>query len=311
MSVTIYSHPDCLAHDPGPGHVESPARLKSVLEALKNSPLDESLSYIDAPLGTDEQVLLAHTSALLLELKEAVPESGYAALDSDTVLSSGSLQAALRGTGAICQAIDDLVAGTTTSAFCATRPPGHHATPDTAMGFCLINHIAIGALYAQKKYGLDRIAVVDFDVHHGNGSQDILQDKEGILYISTHQSPLYPGTGQVGQNRKGNILNVPLPTGVAGDVYREVFTGTVLTALSAFHPQLVLVSAGFDAHHDDPLASLALREDDYQWLGSKLKHTANAYADGKIAAVLEGGYNLDALGSCVVAFVDGLVNGES
>lgn len=310
MTFILFSHPDCEAHDPGPGHAESPARLQTVMDGITGSRLSAKIKFCQAPLATTEQLLLAHSQIMIDQLISATPDKGYTSLDADTTLSPRSWQAALRASGAACKAIDDLVSGHASTVFCATRPPGHHATPDTAMGFCLVNHVAIAALYAQKKYNLSRIAVVDFDVHHGNGSQDILQGKEGILYISTHQSPLYPGSGSIEENRPGNIVNVPFPSATDGSLYREVFSKTVLPCLDDFRPELILVSAGFDAHKDDPLASMALCEEDYHWLGETLKASANTHAEGKLVAVLEGGYNLDALGSSVIAFMEGLHEAE-
>lgn len=308
MSLAIYHHDDCLQHNPGPGHVESPDRLRAVHNAMISSHLADELSFVDAPLGQDTHILLAHTEDHLAYISNMSLDTGFAAIDGDTIMSTGSMQAARRATGATCQATEDVLAGKCDSAFCATRPPGHHATRGRAMGFCLFNHIAIAALHARRNLGLSRVALVDFDVHHGNGSQDILLGQDGILFISTHQSPLYPGSGDVDENVPGNILNVPFAAGTDGDSYRPVFEQQVLSALDAFRPELILVSAGFDAHRHDPLASMALQEEDYQWLGNKLKGVARQHCEGRIVATLEGGYNLEVLGASVVAFLDGLLS---
>jgi acetoin utilization deacetylase AcuC-like enzyme len=301
--TTIYQHTDCLAHNPGSRHAESPGRFSVIMNALRASTLQ--LQYAAAPLGTDAQILLAHTRQHLDLVKASAPAEGLKALDPDTVMSPGTLNAALRGVGGACLGVDDLVAGNERHAFVLTRPPGHHATPNRAMGFCVFNHIAIAALHAQAQHHLQRIAVVDFDVHHGNGTQDIAAGREGLLYISTHQSPLYPGTGSAKENRACNILNVPLRGGTGDATYREIFSEEVLPALNAFKPQLVLVSAGFDAHEADPLAGLAFTEATYGWLGWQLRKVVDTHAGGKLLSVLEGGYNLDVLGASVVAYLAG------
>jgi len=300
----IYHHNDCLSHDPGHFHSENPGRLGVIMAELRRAGFARPLDYAAAPLGTDAQVQLAHTEAYLRLIKANAPLEGRRSLDPDTVMSVGSLNAALRAVGAACAGVDDLVAGKANHVFCATRPPGHHATATHAMGFCIFNHIAIAALHAQQ-HGLERVAIVDFDVHHGNGTQDILLGKEGMLYISTHQSPLYPGTGQLEENRAGNILNVPLPGGTGDTTYQGIFSDEVVPALDAFKPQLLLVSAGFDAHKADPLAGIALTEKTYRWLGQQLRASANAHAGGKLLSVLEGGYNLDVLGPSVAAYIEG------
>ena len=305
MTIAVYTHADCLRHDPGPGHPESPDRLRVILDEMRASRLAADLAFAEAPVGTWEQILLAHQPEHPERIRAAAPASGLVALDGDTLMSPGSLDAALRAVGAACQAVDDLLDGRFAAAFCATRPPGHHATPQRAMGFCLFNHIAIAALYARHERGLDRVAIVDFDVHHGNGSQDILEGRQGLLYISTHQSPLYPGSGGRGENIEGNILNIPLPGGTAGEDYRKRFAAEVEPALDAFRPQLLLASAGFDAHRRDPLAGLALTEEDYRWIGGRLKAAASRHCQGRLLSVLEGGYNLEALGPSATAYLEG------
>lgn len=304
MTLRIYSHPDCLQHDTGPGHPECSARLQGILDKL--AALQAFASHFDAPLGSNAQTLLAHTPEYLQALEAAVPASGRTALDADTLMSPLSLQAARYGVGAACQGVDDLLSDRCRTVFCATRPPGHHATMASAMGFCLLNHVAIAALHARNSHGLERVAIVDFDVHHGNGSQDILAGKPGVLYISTHQSPLYPGSGSEAENIADNILNIPLAAGTDGEHYRAVFKTEVLPALAHFAPQLLLISAGFDAHRQDPLAGLALEESDYQWLGQQLQSVADKHCRGRLLAALEGGYNLEVLGDSVLAFLNGL-----
>lgn len=297
----IYSHLDCLQHETGYSHPESPKRLQAILDNIAH--------YEKAPLGNEQQVLLAHTPELLEQINAIAPREGLAQIDADTLLSAGSLQAALRATGAACKGIDQLMVGTSQHVFCATRPPGHHATSNQSMGFCLFNHIVIAALYAQQKYELERIAIVDFDVHHGNGTQDIVKNKKGFLYISTHQSPFYPGTGSEAENIPGNILNIPLTAGTGHSAYQKIFSEQVIPALMDFKPELLLVSAGFDAHHKDPLASVELSDLTYQWLGQQLAVIAEEYCQSRILSVLEGGYNLDALSSSIQSYLDGIHSG--
>jgi acetoin utilization deacetylase AcuC-like enzyme len=276
------------------------------MAALHSSPVKQQVVFRLAPLGTEAQVLLVHTRQHLDRVQATAPQQGIRALDADTVMSPGTLNAALRGVGAACRGIDDLMAGPANRVFCLTRPPGHHATPDAAMGFCIFNHIAIAAQYAMQQYQLERVAIIDFDVHHGNGTQEAFAGKAGVLYVSTHQSPLYPGTGTKAENIPGNICNIPLAFGTDDNSYQEIFTAVALPELSAFKPQLVLVSAGFDAHERDPLAGLGLTESTYRWLANEIDKIAQQFCDGKILSVLEGGYNHTVLGSSVVAYLEGL-----
>jgi len=302
MTIAIYSHKACLEHDPGSGHPENDGRLSSIMEALTHCSFAEKLKKVDAPLATDEQLLLAHSHSHIAHIKASAPSKGFSYLDGDTVMSPGSLNAALRAAGAACLAVDDSIAGKYSSAFCAIRPPGHHATHDRAMRFCLFNTIAIAALYAQKQYKIARIAIVDFDVHHGNGTEDIVEGKQGILYISTHQSPLFPGTGTM-REAGNNIINLTLPAGTDGVRYRQLFTESVLPALEVFAPEMLLVSAGFDGHRDDPLAGFSLVEEDYKWIGKQLNQIAQTYCEGKIISILEGGYDHNALAESVKAYL--------
>jgi acetoin utilization deacetylase AcuC-like enzyme len=305
MPITIITHSDCLLHDPGAGHPENPQRLAGIMQALQASAISGKLEFNEAPLGTDALILLAHDEFHLEKIRQTAPAEAEASLDADTHMSPGSLNAALRAVGAACQGVDSLMNASAETIFCATRPPGHHATAHQAMGFCLFNHIAIAALYARQKYNLSRIAIVDFDVHHGNGTQDIVRGQDGIFYISTHQSPLYPGSGEISENRNNNILNIPLHGGTGHNTYVAIFEEQVIPVLEAWQPELVLVSAGFDAHQADPLAGLALTDETYQWLGVELKTIANNHCGGKLLSVLEGGYNLDVLPGSVIAYLQG------
>jgi len=305
MTIAVYTHPDCLEHDTGPGHPECIARLETILQALRAAPFAKQLEFINAPPADEKDLLLAHDLPLVQAVFGAAPAEDYTYLDADTVMSPGSLDAALRAAGAACAAVDDVLAGHYKTAFCAVRPPGHHTTRSQSMGFCLFNNIAIAALHALENHDLTRVAIVDFDVHHGNGTQDIIAPDKRILFISTHQSPFYPGTGLKTENEEGHILNIPLPQGTDGEDYRDIFQKSILPALEKFAPQLLLVSAGFDAHRDDPLAGLGLVEDDYRWIGAQLRVFADKYCQGRMISFLEGGYNLDHLGSSVVAYLSG------
>src|SRR4051812_37623064 len=259
MPTLVVSHPDCVAHDPGAGHPESPARLTAVLQALEE-PQFRGLLRREAPLGKTGDAARVHGEAFVEAVLASVPQSGRAALDPDTILSKASGQAALRAIGAITSAVDAVMAGEATNAFCAVRPPGHHAEPDRVMGFCLFNSIAIGARHAQAAHGLGRVAIVDFDVHHGNGTQAVAESDASLFFASSHQFPLYPGTGAADETGLGNVVNAPLAAGTDGAGFRRAFETRILPALDAFAPELVLVSAGFDAHRADPLAGLELEE---------------------------------------------------
>jgi acetoin utilization deacetylase AcuC-like enzyme len=304
--IRLYQHTDCHQHNPGSTHPENAGRLQAIATALQDSPVNQQLMFADAPLGTSEQILLVHSASHLARVQATSPLEGVRALDADTVMSPGTMNAALRAVGAACQGVDDLMTGKASQVFCLTRPPGHHATPDSAMGFCIFNQIAIAAAYAKAQYQLERVAIVDFDVHHGNGTQDAFSGKNGFLYLSTHQSPLYPGTGTKAENLPGNICNIPLAAGTQDERYQEIFTAVALSELHAFKPQLLLVSAGFDAHQQDPLAGLALTENTYRWLALQLIDIAKEFCGGKILSVLEGGYNHAVLGSSVTAYLEGL-----
>jgi len=302
----LYTHPACLNHVPGPGHPESPRRLAAVLEALDHDRF-AALDRIQAPRATREQLLRVHTPEHVERILGTHPVDDLAVLDEDTLMSSGSAEAALHAAGAACAAVDAVMRGPVTRAFCAVRPPGHHATADRAMGFCLFNNVAVAAAHALAMHRLKRIAIVDFDVHHGNGTQAIFATESRVLYVSSHQAPLYPHTGGADETGCGNMLNAPLPAGTASAGFRGTWHDVLLPRLHAFRPQLVLVSAGFDAHRDDPLADLALKTDDYAWLSERLVDLARAHAHGRIVSCLEGGYDPGALCAGVVAHVTELL----
>lgn len=306
--ITIYHHDDCLQHDPGAHHPENAGRLASGTTALRTSAFSSALAFMEAPLGTRQQVELAHEPELWRLVESVAPKSGRVSLDPDTHMSPVSLSAAMHAVGAACAGVDFLAKHKNQHIFCLTRPPGHHATPERSMGFCLFNQVAIAALHAQRQHGVPRVAVVDFDVHHGNGTQDVFEGRENLLYISTHQSPHYPGTGSRQENRPGNIHNVPLRGGIDHESYLRIFEEEVLPQLSAFAPDLLVVSAGFDAHQADPLGGLALTEATYRRLGEKLKNIADRYCEGRLLSVLEGGYNLDVLGASIAAYCEGTLN---
>ena len=300
MTTLFYTHSACLEHDPGPHHPESPARLRAVLAAL-SGPDFGGLERREAAEAAIDDLLRLHPRAHVERILAAVPATGHAALDADTVLSPASGRAALRAAGAVVAAVDAVVAGEADNAFCAVRPPGHHAEPNRAMGFCLFNNAAIGALRARQTHGLERVAVVDFDVHHGNGTQAAFEADNSLFYASTHQYPLYPGTGAASETGVGNIVNVPLRPMAGSGPFRRAFEERVLPALDAFRPQLVIVSAGFDAHRSDPLAQLMLDEGDYAWVTEKLVGLARRHARGRLVSTLEGGYDLAALGASAAA----------
>ncbi len=303
----LITHQACAGHDTGHWHPESPARLAAVLQAL-DQPAFAGLGWLEAPRATAAQLALAHPAAFVERALAAVPETGYVGLDGDTILSPGSGEAALRAAGAVIAGVDAVMTGQARSAFCAVRPPGHHAEPEVAMGFCVFNNVGIGALHARAAHGLQRVAVVDFDVHHGNGSQAIFWDDSQAFFASSHQSPLYPGSGARDERgAHGQIVNAPLPPGAGGDHFRAAWAGELLPALDRFKPELILVSAGFDAHRDDPLANLELVEADYDWITRELRRLAQRHAGGRLVSTLEGGYHLEALGASAAAHVQALM----
>ncbi len=305
LSLLLYTHAACLAHDPGPGHPECPPRLVTVLSALELPMVAPMIERREAPQASREQVLRAHDAALLDRVLQPVREGDRLRLDADTAMSEHSADATLRAVGALIAAVDAVMAGDAKHAFCATRPPGHHATRERAMGFCPLNGIACAALHAVHEHQLERVAVVDFDVHHGNGTEAILADEPRTLYVSSHQWPLYPGTG--GDAHIGNAMNAQLPPGSGTVAFRDAWSKTLLPALDAFAPQLILVSAGFDAHRLDPLANLNLGADDYAWITGQLVEVADRHANGRLVSTLEGGYSLTALKESVRAHVGALI----
>jgi acetoin utilization deacetylase AcuC-like enzyme len=303
MTTVLLSHPDGLRHITPEGHPERVARLEAINAAL-SAPAFAALARVEAPMGTAEDVLRCHPQAHLDFIREAVPQKSFSALDGDTFLSPLSFQAALRGVGAVCKAVDMVMAGEVANAFCAIRPPGHHAERDKAMGFCLFGNVSIAAKRALDHHGLSRVAIMDFDVHHGNGTQDLLWDETRALFASTHQMPLYPGSGGRHETGSGNnILNVPLPPGAGGREFRAAMEDLILPALDDFAPEAVLISAGFDAHRDDPLAQLDLVEDDFAWVTGRLCDLADRHAGGRVVSTLEGGYDLQALAASTAAHV--------
>jgi acetoin utilization deacetylase AcuC-like enzyme len=302
--MRLYTHPSCLRHSGGAGHPESPARLSAVLEALQAAALPD-IEWLQAPTATRAQLRRVHSDSLLCEVLD-IPVDDQRRLDADTAMNPDSAEAALRAAGAVCAAVDAVMRNETTRAFCAVRPPGHHATPSQAMGFCLFNSIAVGAAHAVEMHRLERVAVIDFDVHHGNGTQDIFWDEPRVMYVSSHQRGIYPGTGAPEERGRGNIFNALLPEGCAGPVFRRAWSEKLLPEIDAFRPQLVMISAGFDAHRLDPLAGLMLEADDYAWITTELAAIADRHAKGRIVSALEGGYSLTALRDCSVAHVRAL-----
>ncbi|MBM3587750.1 MAG: histone deacetylase family protein [Alphaproteobacteria bacterium] len=307
MSVLILTHAACVAHDPGPHHPECPDRWRTVIRALEAEAFS-ALPRAEAQRATREQILRVHPEAYLQAIMKAAPAEGdRVALDADTILSHGSIKAALRSAGAAVAAVDAVCTGPIRHAFCATRPPGHHAEPSRAMGFCVFANAAIAARHAQAVHGLTRVAVADFDVHHGNGTQACFEADASMMLASSHQRPLYPGTGTPQERGVGNIFNATLPPGADGAAFRAVWDRLLLPALDAFAPELLIISAGFDAHVADPLAQVRLTEADFAWITQELSTLAARHAEGRVVSVLEGGYDLAALGSSVAAHVRALM----
>ena len=310
MTTLLFTHPASLRHVTPDGHPERIDRIKAV-EQILGSAHFRDLVRREAPRGRDEDILLAHAYEHLERVRALSPTEGFEYLDADTVMSPGSLEAALRAVGAATAAVDAVFGGEADNAFCALRPPGHHAESRRAMGFCLFNHAAIAALYARQKHGAERVAVIDFDVHHGNGTQEIFWSDANMFYGSTHQMPLYPGSGSVQETGAGNIFNAPLRAGDGGEQFREAMGSVILPALDAFGPDLVVVSAGFDAHHRDPLGSLRLSEEDFAWVTLKLMEAAEIHCGGRLVSVLEGGYDLQGLAASVGIHVQALMRGNA
>ena len=307
MTTALVSHPACLTHDTGPGHPERKERLVAILAALEG-PEFAPLLRIEAPRASRAQLIRVHTKTYVEQSLAAMPGTGWADLDGDTIVSPGSGEAALRAAGALVEAVSLVATGRVKNAFCAVRPPGHHAERDIAMGFCIFNNVAIGAAEARAVHGLRRIAIVDFDVHHGNGTQHIFANDPETFYASTHQMPLYPGTGSRNEKGVGNICNAPLPPYAGSEEFRDVVEEIVLPALESFKPDLVMVSAGFDAHRADPLASLELETEDFSWVTRQLCDAADSLCGGRLVSTLEGGYDLAALAESAAAHVQVLMS---
>ena len=308
MVTRIYSHPIYLEHITPPGHPERPDRLR-VIERVLDDEKFAALDRVQAPEGDPATILYAHPQSFVDKVHAAIPETGIQRVDADTTVSPKSWQAALTAIGAANAAVDDVFAGRASNVFVASRPPGHHAEKSTAMGFCLFNHAAIAARHAQKAHGAERIAIVDWDVHHGNGTQHIFWDDPSVLFCSTHQMPLYPGTGAKDETGVGNIVNAPLAPRTGSDLFRDAFRTRVLPAVENFAPDLVIVSAGFDAHHLDPLAEINLTEEDFDWATGQLMESADRHAAGRLVSLLEGGYDLHGLAFSVAAHVGRMMKG--
>jgi acetoin utilization deacetylase AcuC-like enzyme len=301
MTTAFITHRDCWLHDMGAHHPECPERLSAISDRLIAAGLDLYLSFHDAPMATLEQIARVHPADYVRGIAELAPESGIVHLDPDTAMNAGTWQAALRSAGAGILATDLVMRGEAENAFCSVRPPGHHAERARAMGFCFFNNVAIAAAHALEAHGLDRVAVVDFDVHHGNGTEDIFANDPRVLMVSTFQHPFYPYSGT--ESPAPNMINVPLPAGTRGEGFREVVAETWLPALRGFAPEAIFVSAGFDAHYEDDMASLGLVEDDYAWVTRQIKAVAAASARKRIVSMLEGGYDLSALARSVTAHI--------
>ena len=309
MPTLFITHPACLNHLMPPGHPERPDRLRAI-ERVFESERFQDLVRAEAPTAEFETIELCHPMDYVTALRDASPSSGLVQIDADTSMSPGSFEAALRAAGGGIYAVDEVMAGRVANAFVATRPPGHHTETARPMGFCLFNNAAISARHAQKRYGIDRAAVVDFDVHHGNGSQDIFWSDKTVMYCSTHQMPLYPGTGA--RSERGahdTVVNAPLSPGDGGAKFREAFESLILPRLRDFRPELIVISAGFDAHQRDPLANLNLVEADFLWATQKVMEVAQASANGRVVSMLEGGYDLEGLSNSAAAHVSALMQG--
>ncbi len=303
MTTALYTHSACLEHDTGLGHPECADRLSVVLHALGA----DEFALLDrriAPRAEIDQIARVHQRDYIARVFASIPKHGHVALDGDTIVSAGSGEAALRAAGALCAAVDDVMSGDVCNAFCAVRPPGHHAESREAMGFCLFNNVAIGAAHARAAHGLTRVAIIDFDVHHGNGTQEFCEHEAGLFYASTHQWPHYPGTGHFRERGDfNNIVNVPLKAMAGSPEFRHALTQSVFPALHEFRPEMIMISAGFDGHSRDPLAGLHLTEDDYAWVTRKLCSLAYKHCQSRIVSTLEGGYHPSALANSCATHV--------
>lgn len=300
MTTALITHKAGYDHVTPPGHPEQVARLDAVLGALDG--LD--LVSVTAPLAAEDDLLRCHTQTHLNDIRGAAPSEGWRSLDADTHMSVGTLEAAFRAAGGLMKAVDLVMAGDVQNAFSAMRPPGHHAERETPMGFCFFGNVAVAAEHAIEFHGLKRVAIVDFDVHHGNGTQDLVEEDARILFVSSHQMPLWPGTGAAHETGIGNVMNVPLPEGCGSALFRKTYERDVFPRIDAFKPELLLISAGFDAHRDDPLAGMELHEDDFAWVTSRICDLADEHCGGRVVSALEGGYDLEALGRSARAHVE-------
>lgn len=305
MTIAIVSHQDCIRHEAGFGHPEQPDRVNVVQTALERYPFQASLVFHEAPLASDEQLVSVHGQRYVDWIVSTSPKQGTVNIDEDTVMNPYTLQAARRAAGAVILAVDLVMKGEAQAVFCNVRPPGHHAEQDKAMGFCFFNNVAIGVMHALKAYHLERVAIIDFDVHHGNGTQSIFQHDKRVLLCSSFEHPFYPGYDETMDNE--HILNVPLKAGTTGDAYRQHVAAAWFEKLAAFKPQMIFFSAGFDGHLYDPIGEFKLTEADYVWLTMHVANIARQYAQGRMVSVLEGGYHLDALAQCVPAHVNAMV----
>ncbi len=309
MNTLLITHPTALGHDMGAGHPERPDRLRAIDRALEAEPF-QALHRVEALRGQQSQIVRVHPAAYYAAIEAASPATGLAQLDGDTAMGPGTWEAALHAVGAACQAVDEVMTGKAVNAFVAMRPPGHHAETTAPMGFCFVNNVAIAARHAQAMYGAERVAIIDFDVHHGNGTQEIFWADKSVLYASTHQMPLYPGTGaKTERGAYENIVNAPLRPGDGGPAFRDALMSVVLNRIEVFHPDLILISAGFDAHRRDPLANINLVEDDFAWATHMLMEIARRKCEGRIVSLLEGGYDLQGLAASVSVHVQKLMEG--
>ncbi len=306
MTTILFSHADCLEHDPGSQHPDLPSRLKAIERGLAGDEFAD-LDRRDAPLADLKTLELVHPPSHIERILNIIPERGRAFIDKDTGVTAGSRSAALRGVGAVCAGVDAVIAGEARNVFCAIRPPGHHAEPRRSMGFCIFSNVAIGALHARRNHGLARVAVVDFDVHHGNGTQAAFEKDETLFYGSTHQLPLFPGTGTADECGVGNIVNAPLKRGDGGLEFRTAMEKKILPALNRFAPELILVSAGFDGHRGDPIAGINLEDSDFAYATKRLMDIADRHAEGRLVSALEGGYDYASLRSASAAHVRALM----
>ncbi len=310
MSTLYIGHPACLDHQTPFGHPERPDRISAIERALEKERFT-SLVREQAPMAEMESLALAHPEDYIRRLRDISPREGLVRIDEDTVMSPGTFEAALRGAGGAVQAVDEVMTGKVTNAFVAMRPPGHHAERVRAMGFCFFNNAAVAARHAQKRHGAERVAIFDWDVHHGNGTQDIFWSDGTVLYCSTHEAPLYPGTGSLSETGDhGTIVNAPLRAGDGTEAFREAVETAILPRIDAFAPDLIIISAGFDAHWRDPLASLNLTESDFAWATQKLMNLADRHCGQRIVSVLEGGYDLEGLSKSVAFHLDALMGRE-